>query len=135
MPLSHTHRSEPMDPQIPRRYKRFNANLPVTVLTSPVPPAWIPLRFQGETLDIGRGGMSVQFGFDVSRFLYRTKSVRIVLGHTEPMGTHHVMNARVVWENGDCLGFEFTRILRGFGEVTRAIDGSTGTASYQDMMG
>lgn len=97
---------------VPRRYPRFVVRLPVTVVTNPVPPHWIPLQFLGETLEMGRGGTSVRFSFDVSRFLAPGQLVRLLVGHKEHVGPHHAINARVVWANRERIGFEFLRVLR-----------------------
>lgn len=104
--------AQPETQIIERRFSRFSAQLPVTVLTNPVPPHWVPLHFKGETIEIGRGGTSVLFPFDVTRFLYRAKSVRLLLGHSDHLGSHHSINARVAWADGTRVGFEFTQVLR-----------------------
>lgn len=107
---------------IERRYIRFTVQLPVTVSTNPVPPHWVPLHFKGETIEIGRGGTSVRFAFDITRFLYRAKSVRLQLGHSELVESHQAINARVAWTDGSRAGFEFTKVLRTTSESYGSLD-------------
>lgn len=96
-----------------RRFRRFTVKLPVTVATDPVPPYWIPLQIRGETIEMGQGGVSVRFPFDVTRYLQPRQLVRLWLRTSDDDADQQCVKARVVWIEGRRVGFEFTRVVRG----------------------
>src|SRR5690625_4525960 len=80
-----------------RRFRRFPARLPVTILTPPTPPEWLSMHMQGETVELSRGGMSVEFPFDIRNLLFPSQSIRLFINAAHHQLNHRMIQARVIW--------------------------------------
>ncbi len=96
---------------VPRRFRRFQADLPVAVKTYPAPPHWVSLCLPGQTVNVSRGGVCVRFAFPVERQLDASMAVRLEIGPSDPR-PRYTVRAKVTWVRDDLAGFEFTKILR-----------------------
>lgn len=117
---------------LPRKFRRFSVDLPVSVRTAPAPPHWLSFCLPGRTIDVGRGGLSVRFAVPVARHLSIGQAVYLEVGPSQSPSSACIVYARVAWIQDDRVGFQFTRVLRPRQGATRRRDVHPGVlTAYQ----
>lgn len=97
---------------LPRRFRRFQIDLPITVRTSPAPPHWVPICLSGQTVNVSRAGICIRFEFPVDRHLTVSELVRLEIGQVPSSSSPCTIRAKVAWVDGDLAGFQFTKVIR-----------------------